>query len=387
MKITYVNPTLRLRRPIADIISLMMLDNDYDISLTWPRKLHGDFDRSLHFTQLDRKVDLVPITSLFMPKIRWPIPSPYSLFKTNLEALKSSDIIHIWSYLYLTSVTPLVLKRISKYGAKLIITTDTFPGYSFDLQNPFLNKSIQLYTSFFGKALFSIPDKITLYSEFLKKYALEIGIPEEKIEVIHTGIGLSRFNLDFDGNKLRDEFGILKNEIIILFVGLLIPRKGVDTILKTISKLIKMRLNIKMLVVGDGPYRNRYEKMALRYALKEHVIFTGSRKDIPQLMQIADIFFLPSNGEGLPGVIMEASASGVPTVASNIPCIPDLVLHGKTGFLAEPYDISSFVKYIEILINDKSLRKKFGDSAREHVKKFAWEKVIKRYKDLYKSVV
>jgi glycosyltransferase involved in cell wall biosynthesis len=385
VKICFVNPTKKLRRPIADIMGLL-LNKGYDISLLWPRKIRGGFDKSWHYTDLSKEINIVPLPSFFMPNVTYPVPSVYSLFRENIKIMKDCDIVHVWSYLYPASVTPLFLKKISKNKTSIVLTVDTFPGYSFQMQNKILDKSFRLYTSLFGKQIFSIPNKVILYCERLKRYAIQVGVPQEKIEVIPTGIDLNKFNSNIDGNQLRNEFAISKDETMILFVGLLKPRKGVDRIIKVMKKLTEKKLNVKMVIVGDGPYRDKYEKMALSYSLKEDTVFTGYRKDIPQLMSACDIFFLPSIGEGLPGVIMEASASCKPTVASNIPCIPDIVEHGKTGFLAEPNNINSFVEYLEILITDEQVREKMGKNARIHIKKFDWKKIIRRYRELYSTL-
>jgi GalNAc-alpha-(1->4)-GalNAc-alpha-(1->3)-diNAcBac-PP-undecaprenol alpha-1,4-N-acetyl-D-galactosaminyltransferase len=98
------------------------------------------------------------------------------------------------------------------------------------------------------------------------------------------------------------------------------------------------------------------------------------------------VFLLPAEGEGLPGVVMEAMAYGVPCVASNIPCIPDLIDNGKNGFLCNKDDIDEFSSRITELAGDKRKRVSFSKQAIIKIKKFEWKNVLNEYERLYEQV-
>lgn len=385
MKICYINPTTDIRRPIAELMQILS-NKGHKTTLLTPQKFDEKLDSSRHFTKLIKKENVIPIISLYSSRFNYSLPIDFHFIKKNIDALKNHDIVHIWTYFYPYTVKPLFTKKLFKIDTPVVLTADTFPGYSF--QAPLIeNKLLKIGTRLFGKTIFSIPDKITIYCPQMLKYAEKLGIDKKKIDIIPTGIFLEKINKEVNKDHLNKEFGIPENYTTILFVGLLNPRKGVDTLIKVTKKLVDKKLKIRVLVVGKGSYLLKYKKMVDSLSLNENIIFTGRRMDVKKLMKVCDIFFMPSRGEGLPGVIMEASAFKTPTVASNIPCIPELVKHDKCGFLAGCEDVDSFAYYLEMLIKDVNLRKKMGENAYFHIQKFDWNDVVLKYEKLYESLM
>ena len=137
------------------------------------------------------------------------------------------------------------------------------------------------------------------------------------------------------------------------------------------------------LVVGDGPGRREYERMRDEEGMSEKVIFTGRRRDMGRLYRGSDIFFLPSRGEGLAGVIMEAMAAGLPVVSSRIACTTDLVDDGKTGYLCGMEDAGCYAQRLSALAHDRERRVTMGTAGRRKIEGFTWEHVMERYKGLY----
>ena len=385
MKICFINPTTDIRRPIAELMQLLT-KKGHETTLLTPEKFDEKLDNSRHFTDLIKNENVIPIQSLYSSRFNYSIPIDFQAYRKYYNALKNNDIVHIWTYFYPYTVKPLFLKKLYNLKTPIILTADTFPGFSF--QAPSIeNKLLKIGTKLFGKTIFSIPNKITIYSSQVLNFADKMGIDNEKIEVIPTGIFLDDLNQNVSKDYLEKEFGIPKDSITILFVGLLNPRKGVDTLIKVTNKLVKKKLNVTVLVVGKGSYLKKYKEQVNKLSLNKNIIFTGRRMDVKKLMNACDIFFLPSRGEGLPGVIMEASALKTPTVASDIPCIPDLVKHDESGFLAGPEDVDSFVYYLEMLIKDENLRKRMGESAFQHIQKYDWNKIVFKYEKLYEKLI
>jgi glycosyltransferase involved in cell wall biosynthesis len=104
-------------------------------------------------------------------------------------------------------------------------------------------------------------------------------------------------------------------------------------------------------------------------------------------MDAADFLMLPAKGEGLPGVIMEAAAASKPAVASNTPCIPDLVVDAKTGFLCEIGNAAEFANAAEKLIQNKGLRQRFGSAAHEHIQAYDWKVILGQYERFYRGLL
>jgi glycosyltransferase involved in cell wall biosynthesis len=398
-RICYVNPPVLLKRPVSEIIDRLN-KKGYKISLLIPKKLFRKRDASLHYSRLVDNSRIYTYSTINPPFINAEQPLPITpLFCINtFKALKNNDIIHMWVPYYLTSLKIILTKRIFFPKKKLILTMDTVPGYSFSM-GKFWDRMFRIYNKMFGWLLFGTPSIITLYGKSLVPYAIKAGIPEQKIRVIPTGIDTSKDIFKHEqssAKKNRTELikeikelnrtglSINPNTVIVLFAGLLIPRKGADKVIRIADKL--RNKDVVFLLAGDGPGRKKYEKMVRELKLEHKVFLLGWRTDIHKLYQASNVFLLPAEGEGLPGVVMEAMAYGVPCVASNIPCIPDLIDNGKNGFLCNKDDIDEFSSRITELAGDKRKRVSFSKQAIIKIKKFEWKNVLNEYERLYEQV-
>lgn len=341
-------------------------------------------------------IRLIPIRSWYFAPLRYNIPNIFRLVKEISKAYRYHDNIHIWEYYYPLSVLPIIYAAFSrKRRDKTILTTDGFVGYSYKPQEPgWLTPAFRIYTKLFGKFLFRIPRQMTTYGKSMLPYARQAGVPIQKLKVIPTGIHLEKFQ-NFDRRKLeqlQEEFRIKdknkrndKDEKIILFVGMLTERKGVDKVIKISQRLLEEGFKIKTLIVGDSHGRNIYPQM-VKPELKDRIVFTGGRKEIPEFMQLADVLLLPSEGEGLPGVVMEAMASGLPVVATDEGCTPDLIEDGKEGFLVDlnsRYSNSYYSITLKKIIANDQLNNSIKNKARQKIKSLEWKIVSKKYLQLY----
>ena len=375
MKLCYINPTFLIRRPIMELIDRLDFE---EIGLLVPKKIFKKVDMSWHSSNSLKKAKIYSYSCINIPfsNFEWPIPITLMFFINLFRIFLKYDIIHMWTYFYINNFFTIFFKLF--FNKKLIMTCDTFPAYSFR-SGKFIDFLFRIYTTLFGWILFSVPNKIHIYGKSLVKFAKRIGIKEKKLIVIPTGVNLDKFKR---GKDIRKNLGIDKKEFVIVYAGLIVPRKGIDIMLKILKKSI--HINVRMLLVGEGPNKKYYIELAKRFGVIDKISFIGWRKDIPDIFRSADLLFLPSRGEGLPGVIMEAMASELPVVASNIPCIPDLVENGKNGFLCKMNDVECFKEKILKLVHNKRLAKKMGKNGLEKIKSFDWDKIIQNYIELYK---
>lgn len=386
-RICYVNPPVLLKRPIAEIINRLSQEG-YNATLLIPKKLFKKVDSSLHHSKFagNNKNCAVYTYSVVNPPFissEQPIPVTPMFLINAIKAMKKNDIIHMWVPYYLTSLKIILLKRIFFPGKKLILTMDTVPGYSFSM-GKFWDKTFRVYNKMFGWLLFRTPDMITLYGNSLVPFALKAGIPRKKVQVLSTGIKPKKISPNEKQKNLdgvKKELGIGGATKIILFVGLLVPRKGIDKIIRMADELRKE--DVVFLLAGDGPNRKEYEQRVKELKLESKIRFLGFRTDTPRLYQASDILVLPAEGEGLPGVVMEAMSFGVPCVASNIPCIPDLIDNSRSGFLCNKDDYKEFAARLKELVRNNKKRNRMGEEALKKIKSFDWEKVIMKYKELY----
>lgn len=385
--ICYVNPPILLKRPIADIITRLAND-DYKTSLLIPKKLFKGVDASLHHSKLPENVKVYTYSIINPPlSSEQPIPVTPMFLVNVIKAMKRNDIIHMWVPYYLTSLKIIWIKKVFFPEKKLILTMDTVPGYSFSM-GKFWDNMLRIYNKIFGRLLFGTPDRVTLYGKSLVPYALKAGIAEKKIRVISTGVKLKGRNLKERQKsrlEIEKEIGIKPSTKIVLFIGLLVPRKGITKIIKMADKLRKE--DIVFVLAGDGPKRKEYEELTEEMDLSDKVKFLGWRADTPRLYQASDILVLPAEGEGLPGVVMEAMSYGVPCVASNIPCIPDLTENGKSGYLCDKDNAEEFAARIKQLLKNKDALENMSRESLKKIKAFEWDKVINKYKNMYDEIL
>jgi glycosyltransferase involved in cell wall biosynthesis len=163
--------------------------------------------------------------------------------------------------------------------------------------------------------------------------------------------------------------------------------KGQEFLIEAAKHIIPKYPSTLFMFTGDGHLRQNLNRKALEMGIKENVIFLGWREDVDKIISIYDIFVLPSLNEGMGRVLVEAMALGKPIVASNIGGIPDLITHGKNGFLVPPGNPEHLAKYIQILIEDKEKRESMGQAGKKISLKFSKEIMVEKIAGLYNDLL
>ncbi len=235
----------------------------------------------------------------------------------------------------------------------------------------------------------SFTDKIITCSEDEKKDYLENRIgTRDKYITIYSGLKEDDFLKSYDGNSKRRELGISDDAILIGSVARLAPEKGHIFCLEAFRMLADKFPKVILLVVGGGPLRRDVEAKIDGLGLNNNVVMTGHRGDVLEIFASLDISLHTSMWEGLPRTIIEAMFMGKPIIATKVGGIPELIEDGITGILIQPNDKEALVSAVATLINDKSLAKRFGDTARVHAKeKFGLGTMIKNMTDLYSALI
>ena len=174
-------------------------------------------------------------------------------------------------------------------------------------------------------------------------------------------------------------------DIRLLFVGRLTRQKGLDVLLDALAQL-PGSCSWALKIVGDGDLREALEQQAALLGLKARVSFSGwcDRDQLPERYRQADIYVQPSRDEGMPNTVLEAMASGLPTIATNIAGCEELIEDCSTGLLVEPDNQRQLTAATEKLIVDTDLRKRLGTAARQHVSEhYAWPRVAAAYLALF----
>lgn len=204
-------------------------------------------------------------------------------------------------------------------------------------------------------------DAIACISEFCKNKMSALANAESasRMQVVHCGIDLDRFPF------IERTHGT--EPLRVLCVGRLVAVKAQNVLIDAVAKLVHEGVDIELILVGDGPMRGELEAQVQALAIMHNVTFTGNvgQDGIRDIYRNVDIFALPSYSEGLPVVLMEAMASGLPVVTTAIAGIPEMVRHGESGLIVQPGDIESLSSAIRTLALDPSLRLAYGANGRK----------------------
>ncbi len=235
-----------------------------------------------------------------------------------------------------------------------------------------------------------ITDKIVALTNREKKDHILFKIAEEdKFSVIYSGIELNILKESSSEEKqnIKKELGIPENSLIVGTAGRLVPVKGPEFLVKASKYIISKYPDTYFLFTGDGPLEQDLKRKALEMGISDNIIFSGWRDDLAKIISIYDIFVLPSLNEGMGRVLVEAMALGKSIVASNVGGIPDLVTHGKNGFLVPPKNPKELAKYIQVLLEDKDKREKMGLAGKEMAYNFTSERMVEKIANLYKKLL
>ncbi len=234
-----------------------------------------------------------------------------------------------------------------------------------------------------------LADKIVAKTNAEKEDYISYKITSERrLTIICSGIDLNRFKeLSSDEKlKIKKELGIPENSLVVGTAGRLVPVKGPEFLIEASKIIVSKYPDTYFLFAGDGPLRQNLEMKALQIGVKKNIIFLGWRDDVAKIISIFDIFVLPSLNEAMGRVLVEAMALRKPIVASRVGGIPDLVAHGKNGFLIQPKNPMELAKHIELLLEDRGEREKMGSAGQETIFNFSKERMIEDTEKLYEEL-
>lgn len=227
-------------------------------------------------------------------------------------------------------------------------------------------------------------DSVTAVSESLKEDTYQFFDIKKDIEVIPNFIDPSLYHFAED-IELRAQFAE-KDEVIITHISNFRKVKRVDDVIR-IFEGVQQQLSAKLLMVGDGPELHQVKNLARELGISDKVFFLGKSKRIEQITSISDVFLLPSETESFGLVALEAMASGVAVVSSNVGGLPEVNKDGVTGFLNEVGDIEGMIASVLTILKDKDTLALFKTNALEHSQKFELNKIVPEYENLYLSLV
>lgn len=211
--------------------------------------------------------------------------------------------------------------------------------------------------------------------------------PEGKFVTIHSGIELD-YLYSYQGKKsIREEFGIDENDKLVGTIARLVPIKGHEFLIKAAPLVTQHHPKTTFLIVGDGPLREKLQKLSEKLRIADRIIFCGMRDDIPSLLKGMDLFVLPSLNEGMGRVLVEAMAFGKLIVAAKVGGIPEVIEDGITGLLVPPAKPDALAEAICHIISNPEMAAKLAKNASQQAKKFRHTEMIQQLENLYNGLM
>lgn len=291
------------------------------------------------------------------------------------------DIIHSQSEF--TSF--IFAKRISKkLNIPIIHTYHTMYEYYTHYFTPSKNLGRKV-VSILSKKFLDNVETVIAPTEKVKVMLKAYGI-KNKIVTVPTGIKLDKFkgkSKKGDIDKLKNQLGIDKESKVLVAIGRLGKEKNLDELLINMKRLLKEHKKLVLLIIGDGPFRNKLEKKAKIMNIYENVIFTGmiNPKEIHKYYKLGDIFVSASNSETQGLTYLEALASGLPAVCRADSCLKKVIINGYNGFVYK--DSNEFFEKIETILNDNNMYISMSNNARKLVERYSEENFGNQIEEVY----
>lgn len=354
--------------------------NRYEVDLI----MGEEFDESILKRVKDENINIIQIKGL-----KWKLNflyDPIVLIKLIKMIRKNRyDIVH-------THTTKAgILGRIAARIAGVPIIVHGLHGSTFEaFDSGLLNWLLFLFERLTGR----FTDAYISVSGVLSEKYIERGIgKKENYHTVYSGMELETFYRvrgKIDYRKKQRELGINSEDFVIGNVARLEKRKGHKFLIDTFEKVIEERKGrpLKLLIIGEGEERGNLENYVKEANLEKKVIFTGYREDVEELMAVMDLFVLTSLREGLPRVLVQAAAMGMPSIAFNVDGVPEIIEDNHNGFLVKAGDVKQLTKRIIQYIDHKELLVLHGKNGRELIKgKWSIEDMVEKIDKIYQDLI
>ncbi len=308
----------------------------------------------------------------------------FELPEYELQKLSFPPILEILDYVQREQFTEVIISTPGPIGligllaAKMLnlrtsgIYHTDFPEYIRILtEDKFLESLAWTYMRW----IYGQMDTVFVNSEQYRRSWIKRGIEPEKLKLLPRGLDTELFNPERRDESFWKQFGCGGPAIRLLYVGRISKEKDLDVLATAYRQLGDAKLSVKLIVVGDGPYADAFAKML------PDALFTGymTGEKLATAYASADVFVFPSTTDTFGNVIIEAQASGLPVVVSNLGGPKELVEHGSDGFVTKALEADDFADAIRTLATDADLRRQMGLRAREKVLDRSWPKAFQKF--------
>jgi glycosyltransferase involved in cell wall biosynthesis len=350
-----------------------MIDSvKYEPYIVCPEELSGHFKSML--PNFHENILTIPILDITQPKTLFT-------FGAMLRRLQP-DILHCHLYNATRYGAPIA----KVIGHSVVIETGHLVERWRTGYKKFVSNLLDAFLSLFVDKAITVSSAVQEYFLKHKKYSAQ------KVLMLHNWCDLDYFSPEKYDSVTRLAYrkreSIPPDATVIGIIGRLEEQKGHRYLFDILPKLIGANKNTHVLVVGEGSLQQELYSMATQENVFPNIHFLGFRSDIAELLAIMDILVLPSLFEGMPLTLIEASAMGVPMIASKVDGSSDVVIEGITGFLVEAKNSDELYARLQTLITNPHLRRSMSENATQYARNtFDMKKQIALLEDVYNSVV
>jgi len=215
-----------------------------------------------------------------------------------------------------------------------------------------------------------LPHRVTTVSDHVRGYLISRGVAAEKVATVYSPIVLPA---PVERSTLRDELGLADDDIVVGCVAVMRATKGHKDLIDAMAPLMAARPKLHLVFVGAGsPVFEQTQAYVAERKLQDRIHLMGTRRDVPNLLAGFDLFALATQQEASGTVYVEAQASGLPVVGTNVGGVSEMFRNGETGILVPPKDPVALTEALERLIDDPALRRRMGEAGRRMV----WEEGV-----------
>ena len=365
-------PTFGGSGVLATELGMALSDKGYEvhfITYEQPVRLSQSFHPNIYFHEVK-----VPTYPLFAFP---PYETALASTMVNVIVNQNLDLLHLHYAIPHASAAYFAMQILKKSGKNIPFIT-TLHGTDITL--------VGRDTTYEPVVTFSIneSDAITAVSDNLREETLRHFAIEKEISVIPNFVDIKRFH-----QTDKDHFKQMlapDGEKILVHVSNFRPVKRVGDVVKIFNN-VRKDMPAKLLMIGDGPERQKTEDMAREMGIYGDIRFLGKQEQISEILSISDLFLLPSETESFGLSALEAMACGVPVISSNAGGLPEINIQGETGFLSNVGDVDDMSRHALHMLGDEERLKTFKKAALAQARRFEKQHIIPMYEALYAQVV
>ncbi len=342
-------------------------------------KIHVlSYSRPARLETLDTNITYHEVSINSYPLFDYP---PYALAlasqMVNLIEYENLDLLHV-HYALPHATSAYLAKQIMMERGKTVPIVTTLHGTDITLvgKDPSYKHVVE----------FSIDksDGVTAVSNYLKEETYSNFDIKQDIKVIPNFIDLDRFQ---KSNKSHFKKAICPDgEKVVVHVSNFRKVKRVPEVITVFSKILEQGIGAKLLLVGDGPDRQKAEQQCRDLGICDHTRFLGKLDEVEEVLSIADLFLIPSGSETFGLAALEAMSCSVPVISSNIGGLPEVNIEGETGYLCDLDDTDCMAKHAVNILSNQNLHDELSANARKRAELFNQDLVVEMYELFYKEV-